>query len=79
LKIMINAGKLALAGTLIGTSITLALLRILLSDTTIVSLPPLWIWVIVALATGVSVVTATALPAVQASIEDPLTIMRDDR
>jgi ABC-type lipoprotein release transport system permease subunit len=35
--------------------------------------------VIVALATGVSVVIATALPAVQSSIVDPLTIMRDDR
>jgi ABC-type antimicrobial peptide transport system permease subunit len=76
---MNNAGKLVLAGTLIGTSITLVLLRILLSGTTIISSPPPWIWVIVALATGVSVVIATALPAVQASIVDPLTIMRDDR
>ena len=79
LRIMSNAGKLVLAGTLIGTSITLALLRVLLSGTTIISSPPLWIWVMRALATGVSVVIATALPAVQASILDPLTIMRDDR
>ena len=79
LRIMNNAGKLVLAGTSIGTSITLVLLRVLLSGTTIISSPPLWIWVIVALATGVSVVIATALPAVQASIVDPLTIMRDDR
>jgi ABC-type antimicrobial peptide transport system permease subunit len=79
LRIMCNAGTLALSGTLIGTSITFALLRILLSGTTIISSPPLRIWLIVALATGVSVVIATALPAVQASIEDPLTIMRDDR
>jgi ABC-type antimicrobial peptide transport system permease subunit len=78
-RIMTNAGKLALTGVLIGTLITLALLRVLLSGTTIISSPPLWIWVIVALATGVSVVIATALPAVQASTEDPLTIMRDDR
>jgi hypothetical protein len=78
-RIMTNAGKLAITGILIGTLITLALLRVLLSGTTIISSPPLWIWVIVALATGVSVVIATALPAVQASTEDPLTIMRDDR
>jgi ABC-type antimicrobial peptide transport system permease subunit len=78
-RIMTNAGKLAITGILIGTLIALALLRILLSGTTIISSPPLWIWVIVALATGVSVVIATALPAVQASTEDPLTIMRDDR
>ncbi|QNI30638.1 ABC transporter permease [Alloacidobacterium dinghuense] len=79
LRIMSNAGKLVLGGTLLGTSITLALLRVLLSGTTIISSPPLWIWVIVALSTGVSVLIASALPAVQASIVDPLTIMRDDR
>jgi hypothetical protein len=79
LRIMSNAGKLVLAGTLIGTSITLALLRVLLSGTTIISSPPLRIWVIVVLPTGVSVLIASALPAVQASVVDPLTIMRDDR
>jgi len=55
------------------------LLRVLVSRTTIISSPPLRIWVIVALSTGVSVVIASALPAVQASVVDPLTIMRDDR
>lgn len=79
LRIMSNTGKLVLGGTLIGTSITLALLRVLLSGTTIISSPPLWIWAIVALSTGVSVLIASALPTVQASIVDPLTIMRDDR
>jgi len=79
LRIMSNAGKLVFAGTVIGASITLVLLRVLLSGTTIISSPPLRIWVIVAIATGVSVVIATVLPAVQASIVDPLTIMRDDR
>ena len=79
LRIISSAAKLALAGALIGTSITLVLLRVLLSSTTIISSPPLRIWVIVALSTGVSVVIASALPAVQASVVDPLTIMRDDR
>lgn len=78
-RIMTNAGKLALTGILIGTLITLALLRVLLSGTTIISSPPPRIWMVIALATAISVVLATALPAVQASIEDPLTIMRDDR
>jgi hypothetical protein len=79
LRIISSAAKLALAGALIGTSITLALLRVLLSRTTIISSPPLRIWVIVALSTGVSLLIASALPAVQASVVDPLTIMRDDR
>jgi hypothetical protein len=43
-----------------------------------ISSQPLWIWAIVALAIGVSVVIASVLPAVQASIVDPLIIMRDD-
>jgi len=79
LRVISSAAKLALAGALIGTSITLALLRVLLSRTTIISSPPLRIWVIVALSTGVSLLIASALPAVQASVVDPLTIMRDDR
>lgn len=79
LGVIQNAGKLCLLGILLGTSVSLIFLRILLSNTTAISTPPFRVWVIIALSTGISVLIASALPAVRAAVVDPLRIMRDDR
>lgn len=74
-----TAARLALAGTLIGTLVSLALLRVLLHDTASISAPPIWVWLITPLMPTLAVMTAAVLPAYRASTVNPVTIMGDDR
>lgn len=76
--ILKKAAWLAPAGNVIGILASIALLRVLVGDTAIISVPPLWVWLIAPLVPTLAVVIASVLPAHRASIVDPLTIMRDD-
>jgi ABC-type antimicrobial peptide transport system permease subunit len=74
-----RAAGLASAGTPIGTLVSLALLRVLLRDTAVISVPPIWVWLITPLMPTLAVMTAAVLPAYRASTVNPVTIMGDDR
>jgi ABC-type antimicrobial peptide transport system permease subunit len=76
--VMKNAGRLALAGTATGTLLSLALLRILLADVSVVTTPPFWVWLIVPLLPAAAVSIASVVPARRASVISPLAIMRDN-
>jgi ABC-type antimicrobial peptide transport system permease subunit len=76
--VITSAVQVALAGTAIGTLVSLVLLRVLASENSIFSSPPVRVWLMVALIPTVTVLVAGALPALRASRVDPLTIMRDD-
>jgi ABC-type antimicrobial peptide transport system permease subunit len=78
IRVVSNAAQLALAGTAIGSLVSLGFLRVLASETAIFHSPALWVWLMVALAPTVTVMIASALPALRASFVDPLTIMRDE-
>jgi ABC-type antimicrobial peptide transport system permease subunit len=72
-----NTTQLALAGTAIGTLVSLVFLRVLVSETAIFSSPPLWVWFTVASVPVATLMIASAPPALRASFVDPMTIMRD--
>jgi ABC-type antimicrobial peptide transport system permease subunit len=78
LTVVARGGRFALVGTLIGTIASLVLLRIVAKDT-IVSSPPIWVWLIAPTLPTVAVMAAAVLPACRASTTAPLMIMRDDR
>jgi ABC-type antimicrobial peptide transport system permease subunit len=77
-KVMSSAVQLALMGTAIGTLVSLGFLRVLASETAIFSSPAPWVWLMVVLVPTVTVLIASALPALRAAFVDPLTIMRDE-
>ncbi len=73
-----SAALLALAGTLIGILVSLALWRVLVRDIAISS-PPLWVWLIATLAPTLAVMLAAVFPAYRASVVNPITVMGDNR
>lgn len=76
-KVLKNAGRLALLGTVIGSLVSLALLRLLIADTVSITAPPFWVWMVAPLLPALAVMIASVIPASRASNVDPLTIMRD--
>jgi ABC-type antimicrobial peptide transport system permease subunit len=77
-KVITSAVQIALAGTAIGTLVSLVFLRALASESAIFSSPAVWVWLMVALLPTATVLIASMLPALRASLVDPLTIMRDE-
>jgi FtsX-like permease family len=77
-KVLKNAGRLALLGTVIGSLVSLAFLRLLIADAVSITAPPFWVWMIAPLLPAIAVMTASVIPARRASNVDPLTIMRDN-
>jgi ABC-type antimicrobial peptide transport system permease subunit len=78
LTVFARGGRFALGGTLIGTIASFVLFRIVAKDT-VVSSPPIWVWLIASILPTVAVMAAAVLPACRASTTDPLMIMRNDR
>lgn len=78
LLVVKSAGRLALAGTVTGTLLSFALLRLLIADISVVTSPPIQVWLIASLLPAVVVVIAIMVPARRASVISPLTIMRDN-
>jgi hypothetical protein len=76
--ILKRAARLAFAGTVTGTLVAFALLRVLIADTAIVSSPPLRVWLIAPLVPMLAVLITSIPTALRASIVDPMTIMRED-
>ncbi len=77
--VMKNAGRLAFAGAVIGTLISLALLRSLIGDIATINSPPFWLWLVAPLLSTVVVMIASVIPAHRASMIAPLAMMRDGR
>jgi ABC-type antimicrobial peptide transport system permease subunit len=75
--VITSAVQIALAGTAIGTLVSLVFFRVLASESPIVNSPALRVWLIVSLLPTATVLIASVLPALRASLADPLTIMRD--
>jgi hypothetical protein len=75
--VMKNAGRLALAGTVLGTILSLTLLRIVVAGVTPVSSPSLQVWLVAPLLPGVAILIASMYPAQRASNPSPALIMRD--
>jgi ABC-type antimicrobial peptide transport system permease subunit len=65
-------------GTFPGALVSVALLRVLASESALFSSPPVWVWLMVAGLPTATVLVAGVLPALRASHADPLTIMRDE-
>jgi ABC-type antimicrobial peptide transport system permease subunit len=76
-KFITSAVRIALAGTATGSLVSLALLRMLASENAIFSSPAVRVWLMVALAPTATVLIASVIPAIRASLVNPLTIMRD--
>jgi ABC-type antimicrobial peptide transport system permease subunit len=78
LSVITSAVQIALAGTAIGTLVSLVFLRVLASESSIFSSPRVWVWLMVALLPTATVFIASVIPALRASLVDPLTIVRDE-
>jgi ABC-type lipoprotein release transport system permease subunit len=72
-----DAGRLAFVGTVIGTLLSFAILRILIVDVTAVVSPPPLVWLIAPLLPAALVMIASVFPARRASVISPSVIMRD--
>jgi ABC-type antimicrobial peptide transport system permease subunit len=77
LIVMKSAGRLALAGTVIGSLLSFALLRFLIAGITDIASPPLQVWLIAPLLPVAAVLIASVVPARRASGISPMAIMRD--
>jgi ABC-type antimicrobial peptide transport system permease subunit len=77
-QVLIEGGRLACAGTLIGMLGSLALARLLGRIAPGHSSPALWVWLAAPLLLAIAVIIASVLPARRALIVSPLTIIRDD-
>lgn len=77
LLVMKHAGWLTLVGTVIGTSLSFALLRLLLSDIAAISSLPIQVWLIAPLLPAVAIMIASLVPAQRASVISPAAILRD--
>ena len=75
--VMTNAARLAFVGTVIGTFLSFALLRLLIADISVIASPPLQVWLIAPLLPAAMVTLASMIPARRASLISPLAIMRD--
>lgn len=78
LLVVKNAGGLALFGTAIGTSLSYALLRVMIAGITVVTSPPFLVWLIAPLLPAAAIIIASMLPARRASVVSPATIMREN-
>jgi putative ABC transport system permease protein len=78
LSVIRSAGRLALVGTVTGTLLSFALLRILMADITAITSPQFGVWLIAPLLPAAAVMIASVVPARRASVISPLTIMRDN-
>jgi ABC-type antimicrobial peptide transport system permease subunit len=77
LMVVSTAGRLALFGTVIGTALSFALLRFLITGITGVASPPFQIWLVAPLVPAAAAIIATALPARRVSILSPSVVLRD--
>jgi hypothetical protein len=77
-NVITGAINTALVGTAIGALISLALLRVLTSESALFSAPAVWVWLTVALVPTATMFIASLLPALRASHANPMTIMRDE-
>ncbi len=78
LQVIASAVQTALAGTAIGALVSLALLRVLASQSDLFRSPAAGVWLLVALLPAATAFIASVLPALRASQADPLAIMRDE-
>lgn len=77
LMVVKNAGRLAIAGTLAGTLLSFAFLRVLISGIAGISSPPVQVWVMAPLLPVAAVLIASLVPAHKASVVSPMTVLRD--
>jgi ABC-type lipoprotein release transport system permease subunit len=77
--VMKDAGWLAVAGTLIGTVVSLATMRFLIGQAAIITSSSYRVWLTAPLLPAIAVMIASVIPACRASFADPLTIMREDK
>lgn len=76
-QVLGEGGRLATAGTLVGTLGSLVLSRMLVRIAPGHGSPALWVWMAAPLLLAAVVLIASVLPAQRASIVNPLTIMSD--
>ncbi len=75
--VMTNASRLAFTGTVAGMLLSFGLMRLLMADFTVISSPPLRVWLIAPLLPAAAVLIACLVPARRASAISPMVIMRD--
>jgi len=78
LLVVKSAGRLALAGTLIGTFLSFVFLRLLMADIAAISSPAFQVWLIAPLLPAAAIIIASMIPARRASVASLATIMRDN-
>jgi ABC-type antimicrobial peptide transport system permease subunit len=78
LRFVTSAVQIAMAGTAIGALVSLVFLRVLAREGVIFSSPAVRVWLMVALLPTATVLIAGVIPALRATLADPLTIMRDE-
>lgn len=78
LLVMKTAGRLALAGTVIGVALSFALMRLLIADFAGLASPPFEVWAIAPMLPAAAVVIASMIPARRASAIAPSVIMREN-
>jgi len=69
--------RLAVAGTVAGTLLSLALLRVLIAEIAVIASPPFWVWLMAALLPAAAAIAASVFPARRASVISPSSILRD--
>ena len=75
--VVMDAGRLAFAGTVAGTLLSFALFRLVIADLSIIAAPPLQVWLIAPLLPAVMVTLASVIPGQRVSRISPLATMRD--
>ena len=78
LDVMTSAIRIGLMGTAMGALVSVACLRVLGSKSSLLSSPPVFVWMLVALLPTATVFVASVFPAMRASRVDPMTIVRDE-
>jgi ABC-type antimicrobial peptide transport system permease subunit len=76
--VMKSGGQLAFVGTVAGSLLSLALLRVLIADITVITSPPLLVWLVAPILPAAAVMIASVIPARRASVVSPSAIMRDN-
>jgi ABC-type antimicrobial peptide transport system permease subunit len=74
--VMKNAGRLALVGTLTGTLLSFAFLRVMIAGISTVG-APVQVWLIAPLLPIAAVLVASLVPARRAAVVSPMTVLRD--
>jgi len=75
---MRDAGRLTVAGTVAGTLLGLALMRVMLADITGTTSPPVRVWLIAPVVSAAVVTMASVFSARKASVVSPAEVMRDN-